>query len=528
MTGARRTFEALQNRWVSGEALTPEEESARREYAAQDGVSRREMALFSELAARLDGPAPPPAATFVQRTLAVVRGARLRLVAPGEVQPAPIATGKRGRRVALAASAALLLVAGAGALVTFGKGAPHAIKTSPAARPTPAQPAAVPSLERSELVFASGEVLVGERPATVGKGTLPVGERVRTRAGRACLIIDPQIDVCLEQDSELVLESLAETNVRVRVVHGTVVAALSPRDAQRTFSLAHGAFSATARGTAFAIDAASADGAPQVSVLEGKVEVSDVSGAVKLLPAHSSLTLRDGASSTGAALGRGAEARLLALLAPRELWQGSSLGVLEVGAAEPELRVLVEERGPFMLPLSTFVPARRQRLVLRSASGQQVNLDAQVEAGTVHRVTPPTPSRASRRASENESPPTPSALLVEARQKLAHGDPGAARAIYERLRSTYPTSAEAKTVLVTLGKLELELGAPKRALSAFDGYLRHGGPLGPEALSGKIRALRALGREADERSAIQSYLSRYASGFDAPVLRKRLEALAAP
>jgi hypothetical protein len=66
------------------------------------------------------------------------------------------------------------------------------------------------------------------------------------------------------------------------------------------------------------------------------------------------------------------------------------------------------------------------------------------------------------------------------------------------------------------------LGSPKRALTAFEAYLAAGGPLEPEALHGKVRALRALGRKGDERATIRNYLERYPEGFQAPALKKRL------
>jgi len=97
--------------------------------------------------------------------------------------------------------------------------------------------------------------------------------------------------------------------------------------------------------------------------------------------------------------------------------------------------------------------------------------------------------------------------------------------LYEQLRATYPASAEARTVLVTMGKLELDLGRPGRALSRFEAYLRDGGTLVPEALAGRARALRALGRSEQERRAIQQYLAAHPNGFDAPLFGKRLREL---
>jgi hypothetical protein len=78
--------------------------------------------------------------------------------------------------------------------------------------------------------------------------------------------------------------------------------------------------------------------------------------------------------------------------------------------------------------------------------------------------------------------------------------------------------------LVTVGKMELGQNSPARALAAFDAYLRRGGALRPEALGGRIRALRALGRSEEERRAIEQYLASFPNGFEAAALRKRLKA----
>jgi tetratricopeptide (TPR) repeat protein len=113
------------------------------------------------------------------------------------------------------------------------------------------------------------------------------------------------------------------------------------------------------------------------------------------------------------------------------------------------------------------------------------------------------------------------ALFAAARAQARLGNPQAARALYRELVARYPGPSTA-AVQVVLGNLEMELGAPEHALTAFEAYLRSGGPLEPEALHGKVRALRTLGRKSDERATIRSYLERYPQGFQAPALRQRL------
>jgi hypothetical protein len=225
------------------------------------------------------------------------------------------------------------------------------------------------------------------------------------------------------------------------------------------------------------------------------------------------------------AIGRGEEARFWALLAARGLWAKPELGVLEVRAGEPGLEVAVDGEADLTLPFHAFVPAGRRSISLRTPSGDELTTSVDVVAGETLVVDPRELMAKDAALEETTSVPNAASLLTRARNELASGNTRAALGLYERLRATHPTSPEARTVLVTIGKLELDLKKPARALESFNAYLRAPGPLEPEALAGKIRALRALGRTADERRAIESYLSRHPDGFESPLLRQRLEVL---
>lgn len=165
---------------------------------------------------------------------------------------------------------------------------------------------------------------------------------------------------------------------------------------------------------------------------------------------------------------------------------------------------------------STISPTTEKRLLdLRSSSGSWPQ-------AALAPAVPPAGS------AEQPARPTASALLKAARTEMAAGKSRSALTLYEKLRTAYPSSVEANTVLPTMGKLELDLGQPQRALRSFDAYLAKPGVLAPEALAGKIRALRALGRSAAERSAIEQYVARYPNGLDTPSFRRRLTELEDP
>jgi outer membrane protein assembly factor BamD (BamD/ComL family) len=114
-------------------------------------------------------------------------------------------------------------------------------------------------------------------------------------------------------------------------------------------------------------------------------------------------------------------------------------------------------------------------------------------------------------------------LLARARTARARGEREEAIAAYESLVDDYPRAAASKPSLITLGQLHLSAARPARALEFFDRYLGTKGPLAEEAAYGRIRALRALGRTSEERTAIRSFVDAYPSSSYVGTLQKRLE-----
>ncbi|NVB39660.1 tetratricopeptide repeat protein [Pseudenhygromyxa sp. WMMC2535] len=118
--------------------------------------------------------------------------------------------------------------------------------------------------------------------------------------------------------------------------------------------------------------------------------------------------------------------------------------------------------------------------------------------------------------------PTPSAdeLLARARSQRAAKDFEAAAASYEALVRAYPSAPKARAALVSLAQLYLgPLDDPGRALRHFDRYLERGGALAEEARHGKIRALRALGRDAKAEAEAEAFLRDYPNSAYADALR---------
>jgi TolA-binding protein len=120
----------------------------------------------------------------------------------------------------------------------------------------------------------------------------------------------------------------------------------------------------------------------------------------------------------------------------------------------------------------------------------------------------------------------PNQLFADANEARRTGRADQAIVLYMQLQRAFPTSAQAQLSAVSLGRLLLERGSPGAALQQFSRYL--GGPdrvLRAEALAGRARALRALGKSAEERAAWQSLLHEYPGSVYADGANKRLDEL---
>jgi TolA-binding protein len=143
-------------------------------------------------------------------------------------------------------------------------------------------------------------------------------------------------------------------------------------------------------------------------------------------------------------------------------------------------------------------------------------------------ATPATPLPLPLTASSSRvdaSPQTPAQLFALAKQAQRAGNLTLAIARFESLQHRFPTSAEAHVSHVVLGSLLMKREAPGRALSQFQAYLARGGVLSEEALSGRARALSALGRPAEEARAWQTLLESYPRSVHADYARARLDKL---
>jgi len=467
------TWERLQERWVVGEPLDAREQGERFQRAAMMPEAERELKFYQQAREWLNETTSEEArdnARLLKRVLQDGKASRnpgLRLV--GETRAEPLLPAPELARLRTSVPRSAWLVSGALALA-----ATFAIFYSRGLRPSAGQSPIVVAASapvRCELTSLAGAVKVVPGRGVSGE-PLREGSTVSTAAGVACLSIEQSVRVCLPSDSELVLSSLNPRDIRIAIVRGGGIASLTKRAPGSTFSLTGRGVVATAHGTVFALELAAGTAAPEVTVLEGNVEVSY--GALRALVGAQTRARfeNEGRAPTLVAVDDLQQARLLS-------WLGGPLPAMQAPAV-----ALLDP--PKLGPVAG-APA---------ASSVAERDDA--AAGT---------SRES--------------LFAAARAQAGLGNARAARVLYREILARYPGPSTA-SVEVVLGNLEMDLDAPDHALRAFDAYLRSGGPLQPEALHGKVRALHALGRKADEAATIRTYLERYPHGFQAPALRRRL------
>jgi TolA-binding protein len=139
-------------------------------------------------------------------------------------------------------------------------------------------------------------------------------------------------------------------------------------------------------------------------------------------------------------------------------------------------------------------------------------------------VDQPEPAEAS---ADPRGPPSAAELLARAQEARAARTYGKSVQAYRQLLRLYPASGEARLAQVSLAQLQLAQGNAAAALAGFDVYQRSGGALSQEAHYGKIQALRALGRTAEERVEMRRFLARYPKSLQGAALQRRLGAAGA-
>jgi hypothetical protein len=411
---------------------------------------------------------------------------------------------------------------------------------------------------RIELVYLAGRVSVGGVPVHSSSRLLREGDVLWVDKGGACIAMDPEIDVCATAGTRLRLTSNSTAARRLDLLQGKVAVQLAPLpEGQRLSIVSEGVWS-TAIGTAFTVQR-DEDRGVRTTVLNGKVRVGENDAQSKLVTAHQRARVgtSDGAARTTevVAISRSEESPEWAMLGPTKLWNAAVAATLEVSGAPSGAYVTLDGQSIGVAPLSTLVPVGMHRVEVRvgneSMWSRQVALSAgereKISLDGVALIAPPVPelvpakvetpepiiqavrakAPATKSAAKSATKLTSGDLLREARTLLRDGERDAAAAKYGELVHEYPSSAEARSGMLSLAELQLEhLGDAEAALALADRYLAGGaGTLAPEARETRVRALRSLGRRSEERAAIAELLKAHPDSLRAPSLRERLEQL---
>jgi ferric-dicitrate binding protein FerR (iron transport regulator) len=277
------------------------------------------------------------------------------------------------------------------------------------------------------------------------------------------------IVLCLAAGSEVGRVELQGPKRVVELKRGRAVASLNPQPPGSSFSIAFRGGEVQAIGTVFSVQLED-DGAAYARVVRGKVLVR----------------AKDMESEQ-------------ALLAGQQLRLGATVvSALPLVEAERDLELL----------------------------GRWVSV---TDLGDSHAESSPQDPDA-QQASGSDSLPTIKDELGRARDLRARGLFTPAATIYRSIHARSPGSESGRAALMSLASLQLSsLGDPRGALASFEAYLAGGsGPLRRQAEYGKIRALRRLGRTAEELEATRKFITRYPNAPEARLLKERVNGSTSP
>ncbi|MCK9462774.1 MAG: FecR domain-containing protein [Proteobacteria bacterium] len=483
---------------------------------AECGLERRAVAAM-----RIDGPVELP--RYIEDDIARRRWLDDAVAAAAVTKPR---TGTARRRAALlgavaaaAACAAVVVTATVGRLAEDTR---SPVPASTASRDSATAEIAAPSAPAP----SSGAVLLGTEIGLEPGRAIARGDTLVASEGALAIALDSGIKLLLLPGARVRIPSLDEGAVEVRVDAGDVVAAVEPKRSGPPFSVTTASGSVGVVGTVFEVGVA--DGTTRVGVLRGEVSLRANGRTPRALGVGETSRLDGGGrrpleESESRRLDQ--SLRMLDLLSDSESASAVDIQSLPTGAQVSLDGVLLGST-----PVAALVRSGHRTVELtadgRAPVRELVELARSERLSRVFELgqLPPKAGAASRAAAKAGA----SEMLARAQELRAAREWGAAAEAYEELISIHPKSTEARTSLVSLGELRLvRLGAPEKALECYASYLETPaqGALAPEALYGKARALRALGREDDERDALEAFIGSYPNAFAAPQAAARLTEL---
>lgn len=376
----------------------------------------------------------------------------------------------------------------------------------------------------ARLLFASGSVRLGAGPAQAGQAVTH-GERIGTDDGLACMAIANSITVCMDAKSTATFALADATQTIVYLDKGRLLARLDHQPAGRTFLVRTAQAEVQAVGTRFSVGV-SDDGQTQVRLHEGKVTVraanhvaSDLAAPVqarvgddiRVAPMPATASQDDDLLSDLSMLPR-TETRAIARIA--SIPAGADVSFDNMVMGKTPVSTVLGADVHVRLAMAGYIPVSEWISV---ADGATIERSFVLTELATSAERPDRPARAHRGATS----PSPSHLLAMAQALRARGAYDECAQVYRRLWFEFSGSEESKVSMISLGELELgKRNHPAAALEAFGAYLRLGGSLEREARYGRIRALRAVGRDGEADAESASFLRDYPTSIQSATLRR--------
>ncbi|MGC4063991.1 MAG: FecR domain-containing protein [Polyangiaceae bacterium] len=322
------------------------------------------------------------------------------------------------------------------------------------------------------VLRTQGHVHIAARDA-LASGSVHAGERISTEEGRTCISVEGRVTTCLADRTEAHFAQPEADVVQVHLHHGHLLSQLEPR--ARPYVVVTRAGTIEAKGTVFSVRVVSPE-RTSVVLHEGRLWLKSATGESALLTAPA-----------------------------RALIEGN---------------IHVERAEAHATPQPGSPTAGAY-----AVDEELINLSKHDAAPPTHAAPSAEPMPRTMQSAKSDAqrtqPPSASELLRQAQHARALGQSASAQHLYDQLISTYPQSDEARVSLVSLGEFELsELKHPHLALSYFNRYLAHGGPLTREARYGKIRALSALHRTEEAKGAAASFVADFPTSVQADAIRR--------
>ena len=346
------------------------------------------------------------------------------------------------------------------------------------------------------VISRQGEVRLNGKTLLAG-ASLKLNTPVTTAAGGTSLLALPSgIVMWMESESEMYVTKPDTDHLNVVLKSGKVVFSVDPKRKGPTFAVTTAMGQVEVKGTVFSVRASGKE--MEVKVLRGKVMVNDGPVGRRSVVA-------------GGALAMPSERRWR--LSPSE--QRTEFVALAHYGAE------IGERAPTVRPTAVQEP--------QLSSPSQNPLDGTTPpSGISGRLKSSRESGANCKRSESRHADISLKQLTKQIRALRRAKQWQNAALtYRQLIARYPNTNEGRAAVVALGDIELTmLNRPRDALASYELYLDSGiKTLELEALYGKARALRMLGRTADEKRVLSRLTHQYAGTPQARNASARLRQL---